>query len=97
LHAKTEINAKILSLLYPTTPSGGVFKKKFKKILKYPATPSGGVFKILKKKWKSTPQVQVAGIMRTNFRHFLGYPATPSGGVPESRVFLQFFVKVGQF
>ena len=93
MHAKTETNAKILSLLYPATSSGEVFKK----ILKYPATPSGGVFKILKKKWKSTPQVQVAGIMRTNFRHFLGYPATPSGGVPESRVFLQFFVKVGQF
>jgi len=36
MHAKTEINAaKILSLLYHSTPSCGVFKifKKFEKIL----------------------------------------------------------------
>ena len=34
MHAKTETNAQILSLLYPATPSRGVFKilKKYTKI-----------------------------------------------------------------
>ena len=67
MHAKTETNAKILSLLYPATPSGGVFKILKKKILKYLATPSGGAFKIFLKKWKSTPQVQVAGYNEDKF------------------------------
>jgi len=49
MHAKMETNAQILSLLYPATPSRGVFKI-LKKIRKYPATPSRGVFKIFEKK-----------------------------------------------
>jgi len=43
MHAKTETNAQILSLLYPATPSRGVFKIFEKKIEKYLASPSCGV------------------------------------------------------
>ena len=50
MHAKTETNAKNLFLLYPATPSRGVFKILKKKFQKYPATPSGGVFKNFEKK-----------------------------------------------
>jgi len=61
MHAKTETNATILSLLYPASPSRGVFKFFLKKTRKYPATPSRGVFKIFEKKKENTPQVQVEG------------------------------------
>jgi len=65
MHAKTETNAKILSLLYPTTPSRGVFKilkknsentmvfKNFeKKNKRYLASPTCGTFKNFEKKKK---------------------------------------------
>ena len=63
MHAKTETNAKILSLLYPTTSSRGVFKnflknsentmvfKNFgKKMAWYLASPTCGTFKNFEKK-----------------------------------------------
>ena len=62
MHAKTETNAKILSLLYPATPSGGIFKIFKKKIRKYPATPSRGVFKIFEKKIEKYPASPSCGV-----------------------------------
>jgi len=61
MHAKTETNAQNLSLLYPATPSIGVFKF-FKKIRKYPATPSRGVFKIFEKKIEKYPASPSYGV-----------------------------------
>jgi len=99
MHAKTETNAKILSLLYPATPNRGVFKikkkksentmvfKNFKKIMAwYLASPTYRTFKNFEKKNEKVPRKsKLRGTIRTNFRHFLGYPATASGGAPECK------------
>jgi len=62
MHAKTETNAQILSLLYSATPSRGVFKFFFKKKRKYPETPSRGVFKIFEKKIEKYPASPSCGV-----------------------------------
>jgi len=52
MHAKTETNAQILSLLYPATPSRGVFKIFKKKYENTPQLQVEGYLKFLKKKEK---------------------------------------------
>jgi len=69
MHAKTEINAaKILSLLYHSIPSCGVFKIYKKKTQKYHASQDGVVFKIFEKILGKVPRkTKWSGIIRTKF------------------------------
>ena len=68
MHARTEIDAaEILSLLYHSTPSCGVFNFFLKKIQKYHASQDGGIFKKFEKKNKeTTPQLGVVGYNKDN-------------------------------
>jgi len=61
MHAKTETNATILSLLYPASSSRGVFKILKKKHENTPQLQVEGYLKFSKKKKENTPQVQVEG------------------------------------
>jgi len=75
MHARTKINAaEILSLLYHSTPSCGIFNLK-KKPQKYHASQDGGVFKKFEKKIRTLPRnLELWGIIRTKISSLLRVP-----------------------
>jgi len=85
MHAKTETNAQILSLLYPATPNRGVFKFFFKKYENTPQLQIEGYLKFSKKKISSLFRVPRNSKWRgTRKSEKVGY-------------FCNFFKKYGSF
>jgi len=81
MHAKTETNAKILFLLYPATPSRGVFKILKKNSKNTLQLQMEGYLKILKKKMAWYLASPTCGAFKNFEKKMEKYLASPSCGV----------------